>query len=601
MQSTEKAKKKSFIIIVSLQVQSSFQSVPLGAGCIVSSLRSDPVIAGQAEIVLADYSLEEPELASLSVEKAGIVLAKRIGEIFNSQTPEKSIPEAKVLSENTGQGLIAVGFSVYVWNRSVFEAVAVVLRQTIPGIIVFAGGPEITATAGLKEPTGKYRIDDKTIMATPFDYLICGEGESATRTLIRALLSGEPVPPVITTKERNPPEDCATLPSPWLDGTLSGCSAVRDYHGALWELARGCPYACAYCYESKGEKKVRLFPLVRLEEELDWFVKSGIERVFVLDPTYNANRDRAIALLNLIAKKAKGIHFNFEVRAELLDRKLVSNFGRISCSLQIGLQSANPAALSLVNRPTNLKEFGKKIDLLNEAGIVFGLDLMYGLPGDTFAEFCKSLDYAISLYPNNLDIFRLSVLPGTALAEQAAGLGVIFAHTPPYQVNSTRGFSPDDIGHAAELAQACNIFYTQGRAVSWFLSALQPLRMRPSRFFREFFDDSCIGTTKRMAQQSETISHVEIEKKQLAFLEKKYREKHLSRLWSALRDIVRLNGAWSRALAEGETTKFRLEYHPDDLFCPEALDLEYFISAAEQAPCSLRVFPGRNGPQYQLL
>ena len=187
---------------------------------------------------------------------------------------------------------------------------------------------------------------------------------------------------------------------------------MRDYRGALWELARGCPYSCAYCYESKGEKKVRTIPLGRLEKELERFVERGTERVFVLDPTYNASRDRALSLLRLIEKKAGEIHFNFEVRAELLDRELVDAFSRIPCSLQIGLQSTNPEALALVNRPVDLKQFSKKIMLLNDAGIVFGIDLMYGLPGDTLSSFRSSVDYAVSLYPEQPRDFPARRLAG---------------------------------------------------------------------------------------------------------------------------------------------------------------------------------------------
>jgi radical SAM superfamily enzyme YgiQ (UPF0313 family) len=54
------------------------------------------------------------------------------------------------------------------------------------------------------------------------------------------------------------------LTSPYLDGTLD----LSKYEGALWELARGCPFKCSYCYESKGEKKVRLLPMERIEKEL---------------------------------------------------------------------------------------------------------------------------------------------------------------------------------------------------------------------------------------------------------------------------------------------------------------------------------------------
>ena len=61
------------------------------------------------------------------------------------------------------------------------------------------------------------------------------------------------------------PPELNTLSSPYLDGTLD----PAEYGGALWELARGCPFKCSYCYESKGEKKIQYFPMERIEKELE--------------------------------------------------------------------------------------------------------------------------------------------------------------------------------------------------------------------------------------------------------------------------------------------------------------------------------------------
>lgn len=567
---------KPVISIVSLQVQTSFQAVPLGAASIVSSLGADPEIAGSADIRLEDFSLEDSGLASCSPEEAGVFIARRLAE---------------------ARPVIA-GFSVYVWNRVALEAAARVLKQLVPGVITFAGGPEVTAAS------------DSFLAANgtnAFDCLLSGEGETSSRILVKSALSGAGIPASLSVPSRAPAEDCAKLPSPWLDGTLDSCRAVRECKGALWELARGCPYSCAYCYESKGDKKVRTFPVSRLEKELERFVKSGIERVFVLDPTYNASRDRALSILALIEKKAGDLHFNFEVRAEHLDRDTVSAFSRIPCSLQLGLQSSNEEALRLVNRPCNLKEFSRKIGLLNEAGIVFGLDLMYGLPGDTLSSFRTSVDYAVSLYPNNLEIFRLAVLPGTALFDRATELGIKYGSTAPYHVESTPKFPATDIDRAESLARSCDIFYTQGRAVTWFLSALAPLKLKPSQFFQDFarfIEGRPSAREPELAHRElarSELTHCEAERLQLEFMKVKYDEKGKSFLWPALSDIIRLNGAWTRALAEGEETVLDMAYDPEDIFGPDAMDIAWFTENAYMEASRIRVFCGSDGPDFERL
>lgn len=556
------------VAIVSLQAQSSYQAVPLAAGCIVAALRADGEIAARASVRLFDFSLEEPSFIGMSARAVGEEIAVRV-------------------SRECASPLI-VGFSVYVWNRVALEATAVKLSELVPGSLFFAGGPEITALP----PDAR----------SPFVHLLRGEGESRACALVRHWLSSGQLSPGDVSPERAKPESLETLPSPWLDGALDDSLSVRDHRGALWELARGCPFGCSYCYESKGERAVRHFPRDRLERELRRFVEMGIERVFVLDPTYNGSRERSLETLALIEREAPEIHFNFEVRAELLDRELAAAFSRIPCSLQIGLQSTNPEALRLVNRPSDMKVFAKKISLLNDSGVIFGLDLMYGLPGDSLSSFRASLDFAIDLYPNNLELFRLSVLPGTVLSEEAASLGVEFSPEPPYHVRANRTFPAVDLERAAALARATDVFYTQGRAVPWFLSILHPLKLKPSRFLSDFaaFLDaaSTVGRFAFLAgSERRDLAHAEAELLQLAFIEEKYADKGFSWAWPAARDVVALNGAWTRAMAEGEKTRLELSYEPDDLFGPDAMDIASFAENAYMETCRIMVLPGPEGPE----
>jgi radical SAM superfamily enzyme YgiQ (UPF0313 family) len=552
----------------------------------VSALRSDRAVRERVSPELLEFTLEDPRFRGLPPREIGSLIARDIAaRLAPSGDPSREPP--------------IVGFSLYVWNRLALEAASRELKNLVPSVLTFAGGPEITANPFSPEES-------------PFDRQIRGEGETASAAFVRSILAPSPGSPrgdIARSPEvdssRCPDEDASSLPSPWLDGTLDGSEAVRTHRGALWELARGCPYACSYCYESKGSRKVRAIPIERLERELDRFVELGIERVFVLDPTYNASRDRALALLALIEKRAPGIHLNFEARAELLDRATVSAFSRIPCSLQIGLQSSNPEALKLVNRPADLPAFSKRIALLNEAGVTFGLDLMYGLPGDSFSTFRASLDYALALYPNNLEIFRLAVLPGTALADRGKELGLEWDRDPPYHVRSTPKFSAQDLARAASLARATDVFYTQGRAVTWFLSALAPLKLKPSQFLQDFAayleDGKASGAKgKRALSAGADLGHREAEELQLAFLSAKYREKGKAYLSLLAENVVALNGAWTRALAEGEESTLELAWHPEDLFSPESLDLEYFQENACMEGSRVRVFPTPDGPDYSV-
>jgi hypothetical protein len=373
-----------------------------------------------------------------------------------------------------------VGFSLYVWNRSACREIADELRIRQPGITIFAGGPEATA-----DPIG-------VLAGSSFDFLISGEGEGPFAALCTRLLEGgdiSEIPGIATRKEGGislipalPLTGPDEIPSPWLNGIINAGS----YPGILWQLARGCGFSCDFCFDSRDSHGVRRFSLERVETELRHFASRGVSQVFVLDSTFNQDSQRAKKILRMIRKFAPQIHFHFEVRCEFIDREMAELFAGITCSLQIGLQSADPQVLKQVGRSFRQEDFVNRIMLLNDSGAVFGFDLMYGLPGDTLAGFRDSLNFALGLYPNHLDIFPLAILPGTALAGRSDSIGLRYLPEPPYTLISSPSFDSDDMRAAQGLAKACDIFYTRGRAVAWFNGMLHALGQRPANFLQLF-------------------------------------------------------------------------------------------------------------------
>lgn len=543
-------KKRSVIICTTLLVETSPQALPLGSACIASAIKQklSHNDALQADVAVCGFSPEDKNLQGLSDKKIGESIAKKLSE----KNPS------------------IICFSVYVWNRASLVWAAKILKKQFPQSIFIAGGPEVSADAH------SFCESDN-----PFDYLIAGEGEDCVSDLIADILAQKNLPknPILYAKAC----DVKTLASPYLDGTLN----PSQYSGALWELARGCPYACSYCYESKGEKNVRYFPKERLFAELDFFVHAGVKQIFVLDPTYNVDKKRATEILRYIEKKAPNVFFHFECRPEFIDRNLAQAFAQIPCSLQIGLQSSSEKVLKNVQRSFNKKEFIRNMGFLNDVGAVFGFDLIYGLPGDTFDGFKKSLDFALELYPNHVEIFQLAVLPGTSLFDKAKDFQLDFLPQPPYHVQSSPGFSKNDIQKAKNLAFACGLFYTKGRAVPWFLSLLKPLNQKPADFFEdfaEFLREKNIMHNEKVICVFDAITAL-----QKDFIKRRYSEKKLQRLIRFALDVIDLNAAISAYIADGKESTLSLNFDPDDLLSPYSQDPAYFVRHAETHACTVEV------------
>jgi hypothetical protein len=426
------------LLLVAIHIEVSPRAVPLGPAMLASALKRD-CLAG---------------------------LRTRILDLFLGQSAEACAARILALEPQ------AVGFSMYVWNRTLALEIARILKRDRPGIVVFAGGSEATADRVGVE-------DDPSV-----DFVLPGEGEELIVAAMGRLLQGATPAEVRAGIRPAPVQDLATLPSPYLDGTLD----PRAYTGQLWELSRGCPFTCDFCFESRGGSGTRRVPMARVEAELKLFEQCLVSQVFVLDPTFNYHKAQAKEVLRLIRATAPGIHFFFEIRSEFLDRELAQLFASIKCTLQIGLQSVHGDVLRNIGRSMDPADFERKILLLHQAGASYGFDLIYGLPGDSLAGFRASLDFALGLMPNHLDVFRLSVLPGTRLRETAAGFGLVHQPDNPYQVLSSPTFSAADLDRAERLARACDLFYNQGRAVPWFAILLSALDVTPSECFGRFAD-----------------------------------------------------------------------------------------------------------------
>jgi radical SAM superfamily enzyme YgiQ (UPF0313 family) len=503
------------IVFATLHVRRSPQAVPLAAGCLAAALPKE----------LRQHC--------------------RLLDLFPDDQPESML--AKILDLEPD----VVALPVYAWNRAAVLRLSRELRAAGgAGLVLVAGGPEATG-----DPMG-------VLAEGQVDAVVRGEGESTFRQLILHLSQGDwprpgaelllaSAPAPAESKGSPPVEDLAALPSPWLSGILQPTPAG----GVLWEVARGCPYACDFCFEARGQRGVRHLSRQRLQAELDFFVKSGVSQVWVLDATFNAPPERGRELLQLIAARAPHIHFHLEAKAEFLDRETAQLLAKITCSVQLGLQSASAEVVKNIHRSLDLDLFVRKLHLLSAEGVTFGLDLIYGLPGDDYRGFRRSVDLALGLAPNHLDIFPLAVLPGTPLDRNRQQYGLEAQPHPPYEILHSASMSAAALERCRELAAATHIFYNAGRAVGFFAGLLRALRKKPAAFLEDFAawakERPAIGRQRLLT--AEGWQAAEILELQEAFVDAQLQQRGRQELLPAAHDLLRYHYHYAEALLGEET------------------------------------------------
>jgi oxygen-independent coproporphyrinogen-3 oxidase len=86
--------------------------------------------------------------------------------------------------------------------------------------------------------------------------------------------------------------------------------------------------------------------------------------------------------------------------------------------MSVGMQSAVPhvlAALDRTHRPENVRT---AVAAAKEAGLAVSVDLIYGAPGESLADWEASLDAALALEPDHISAYALIIEDGTKLARQ---------------------------------------------------------------------------------------------------------------------------------------------------------------------------------------
>ena len=84
--------------------------------------------------------------------------------------------------------------------------------------------------------------------------------------------------------------------------------------------------------------------------------------------------------------------------------------------LSIGMQSANPDELTLLERQHTFADVVNAVDWARVAGFTnLNLDLIYGLPNQALSSWMQSIDAALSLSPEHLSLYALTLEDGTPL------------------------------------------------------------------------------------------------------------------------------------------------------------------------------------------
>jgi oxygen-independent coproporphyrinogen-3 oxidase len=100
------------------------------------------------------------------------------------------------------------------------------------------------------------------------------------------------------------------------------------------------------------------------------------------------------------------------VTPESLAGLAAAGYTRVS----VGMQSAVPHVLAVLDRTHDPRRIPEVVRWARHAGLAVSLDLIYGTPGESPADWRASLEVAVAAAPDHVSAYALTVEPGTRLA-----------------------------------------------------------------------------------------------------------------------------------------------------------------------------------------
>ena len=116
---------------------------------------------------------------------------------------------------------------------------------------------------------------------------------------------------------------------------------------------------------------------------------------------------------------APTVEFTVECNPDLVDDQQLETYVAAGVNrVSLGVQSMVPHVLASLGREHNPDNVHAAVQTIRDAGITrLNLDLIYGANGESIEDWKTSVESSLSLHPEHLSTYALTVEPGTPLAE----------------------------------------------------------------------------------------------------------------------------------------------------------------------------------------
>ena len=361
---------------------------------------------------------------------------------------------------------------------------------------------------------------DMVMSVEAVTYVCTGDGEETLLSLLESLGAPECIKAIPGLGYRDEEGQVVFTPRarlyPTIDATLGDRSIYYSRYPQLgrdelkqFSGSRGCPYACAFCFNSQLRKIAEgLGPYVRRKaperfiEEIEATTKTyGAKAIFFADDLFLTNKKWLRSFLEMYRERIS-VPFMCSVRADAVDDEIATMLAKAGCStITFGLETGNEQL-----RKTVLQKSITDVHIRRCASVLQKHDIkmqssnMFCIPDETFEDALSTVKMNIEIGVKFAFCTVFMPFPGTPLSDYCKQKGLLkqnfgFADLPKSFLTHSIMDIPDR--KRIQSVQRCAYFMIRYPVLFWPLSLLARLFGNSEIFYPLLF----LGTFMRYKEE----------------------------------------------------------------------------------------------------
>ncbi|MDR2085345.1 MAG: radical SAM protein [Bacteroidales bacterium] len=189
---------------------------------------------------------------------------------------------------------------------------------------------------------------------------------------------------------------------------------------------KACPFRCIYCNQFTIADKIQSPSVPEVKETIETYLKTfpveGVKKLGFFGGSFTGmsieeqNQYLDVALPYIESKKIESVMLS--TRPDYISEKILDNLKKYKVEIiELGVQSLDDEVLSKSKRGHTVSDVQNSAQLILRKGFKLGLQMMIGLPGDTFEKSIKTAHGIIDLGAHFTRIYPTIVIKDTPLED----------------------------------------------------------------------------------------------------------------------------------------------------------------------------------------